>query len=301
MADNLVVIIPTSGRSELLKRTLESLNNCVKPKIYKETIVVENGIKGGAEEISRIFKKDLSLKYVHNDIPNKSNALNNVIQSVKNSLIFFTDDDVRLDAKILEAYTLASANTSSGVFYGGPYGVDYVSKPPMWLVEYLPKSAVGWDFGDKAVCIDKDNTFIGFNWAAFANDLIRLGGFNVNFGPGSKTNATGQETEMQWRLLENGVKGCYVPGAKVWHFVPPKRCDQKFASTRVYRWGISQGLICKGDIVLIIATWLRSGVKAIGWKFNKDCSKNVKQYFRFIYYTGLIKGTLLNKWNTYRG
>ena len=58
---------------------------------------------------------------------------------------------------------------------------------------------------------------MGFNWAAFSEDLKKLNGFSVEHGPGSKTKALGQETEMEGRLMDRGISGYYVPSAMVWH------------------------------------------------------------------------------------
>ena len=65
--------------------------------------------------------------------------------------------------------------------------------------------------------------FLGFNWAASASDLIRMGGFNEERGPG--TVSRGQETDMQERMLKDGMRGRYLPDALVWHYVPRARCS----------------------------------------------------------------------------
>ena len=51
---------------------------------------------------------------------NKSAALNAVLETIGNSLVFFTDDDVRLAPTTLCAYAEAARNTGPGHFYGGP-------------------------------------------------------------------------------------------------------------------------------------------------------------------------------------
>ena len=52
MAKKLTVLIPTTGRSDLLEDTVSSFASCRKPTIYHETILVENGPKAGTEKIS---------------------------------------------------------------------------------------------------------------------------------------------------------------------------------------------------------------------------------------------------------
>ena len=292
MTDKMVAIIPTSGRPLLLHRTLRSLAECRRPNIYRGTVVVENGGRKEAEQTAREFEQTLDLRYVYLRIGNKSNALNTILETLDNTLIFFADDDVRFDPGALEAYAEAASEKSHGEFYGGPFAADYVQKPPEWLMEFLPKSAVGWNLGNESRYIQKGDVFIGFNWAAFSNDLKRLGGFSVNHGPGSKTGAVGQETEMQGRLLSSGVKGVYVPNAVVWHYVPPERCSRKFAATRAYRWGIQGGLGKQGPIVSLLRRWAASGVRSLLSAGNKNPKASFEPYYRFLYNTGMLRGRL---------
>lgn len=295
MARNLTVIIPTSGRPDLVHKTLTSLSACRLPAIYRETIVVENGARQEADKIAGTFKENLNLRYIYLPEGNKSNALNTVLKMAENCLIFFADDDVRFDPAVLEAYAEAAVGKESGEFYGGPVEVDYVRKPEDWIVEFLPFSAVGWSLGDEPQYVKKGNLFLGFNWAAYANDLIKLGGFSVNHGPGSKTKAVGQETEMQSRLLENGMKGLYVPRAKVWHFVPPERCSARWAAMRAYRWGIQGGLKYTGTVMSLYESAFKNGVKMLLNAGNRKSRKFFKPYFDFRYTIGLMKGKRLNK------
>ena len=146
MAQNLVVVIPTAGRQALLHRTLASLAECRKPAIYRETIVIENGPKGEAENIVRGFDATLHTHYMYVSRGNKSYAINKVLEFLEDCLIFFTDDDVRIDPNTLCAYATAAEGHQSGYFYGGPLAVDYESKPPVWLIQYLPNSARGWKY-----------------------------------------------------------------------------------------------------------------------------------------------------------
>ena len=147
MAKSLVVVIPTSNRLDLLKRTLDSFSDCSLPAIYREAVVVENGAKQVAESVAAQFKGKINLRYIYTPTGNKSHALNTVLETIEDSLVIFFDDDVRMDPGILEAYADASKGKDSGEFYGGPFQVDYVKPPPQWLREFLPRAAIGWNLG----------------------------------------------------------------------------------------------------------------------------------------------------------
>ena len=124
MAHNLVVVIATAGRSRLLRRTLGSLAACVKPSIYRETIIVENGPKGDVEKIVSQYAPSLNARYLYVTLANKSNAVNQALAILEECLIFFTDDDVRFHPGTLCAYAQAAEGVETGVFYGGPLSID---------------------------------------------------------------------------------------------------------------------------------------------------------------------------------
>jgi glycosyltransferase involved in cell wall biosynthesis len=305
MASDLFVVIPTSGRSELLRRTLKSLEECQKPKSYRETIVVENGQKGSIEEIVKDFRSSLNAKYQYVGNANKSNALNQGIRTIPNGLIFLTDDDVRFHPRVLCAYDGESDKYGSGQIYGGPVRVDYQREPEEWLKPYLPSSAKGWSFGedDRRIKVIEDEgiAFIGLNWALFRKDIEKAGWFNPNFGPGSPTGSRGQETEMQIRLQNVGMKKVYIPEAIVWHYVPPDRCTPIWALKRIYQTAVRNGQRrdFPGYSVFGYPVWMfieviRKGMVAIWKSTSIDIERRFAAYYRLFYFLGYMHGARIS-------
>ena len=241
MDTSLTVLIPTHGRPTLLGRTLASLGACRLPAAYAETVIVENGSRAGAEavvaEVAAAYPA-LRLRYLHVARANKSHALNEVLATVGEGLAVFFDDDVRLEPGVLRAYAEAAGETSAGHYYGGSMGVDYEHEPPDWVRRLLPLSARGVDLHEKE---REWHLYLGCNWAAFTEDLRAAGGFDADFGPGSPTGATGQEADMQERLLARGVRQVDVPDALVWHYVPEERSTLRWLIRRKYRGGTQHG------------------------------------------------------------
>jgi GT2 family glycosyltransferase len=243
---DLVVNIATSGRPDLLKRTLESLSACQLPPNYRETVVVENGPRSSADAVVSAVRPDLRARYMYVSTGNKSASLNAALSTLDDCLIFLTDDDVKFAPQALSAYADAAKSAGRGHFFGGPTSADYDVPPPKWLLDYLPWSAKGWESSGSSDMSGPDTgqmRYLGFNWAAFAADLRDAGGFNPNFGPGSPSGSTGQETEMQVRLVKKGLKTVYVPEARVWHYVPVDRCSPQWVISRSYRHGLQEGLM----------------------------------------------------------
>ncbi|RIK73453.1 MAG: hypothetical protein DCC67_17885 [Planctomycetota bacterium] len=252
----MIIVIPTCGRSELLRTTLQTLGECRQPSSPVRTVVAENGPRAGAEEAVRGAAAWLHAEYQHSETPNKSASLNLAIAGAGEELMVFFDDDVRIASSTLVAYQQAAERHPAGVFFGGSMGVDYEEAPPEWVKQTLPPSALGVMLDSAAEA--RKAPFLGCNWAAYASDLRRCGGFNVNVGPGAISGATGQETEMQVRLSLAGLRPKVVPDAMVWHYVPKARCSPQWSLARSYKNGMSTGLTRKHDGMQFFGcpTWL---------------------------------------------
>jgi GT2 family glycosyltransferase len=293
----LVPIIATSGRPELLKRTLESLGKCTLPASFAEAIVVENGPASGSREIVESGPAELKLRYLYFAQGNKSAALNAALETLGDCLIFFTDDDVRVDGGVLTAYAEAAAARGPGHFFGGPVGADYDTPPPQWLLNYLPRSATGWEAAAENFS-EASHEFLGFNWAAFSGDVREAGGFNPNRGPGALSGSTGQESDMQRRLVARGIGSVYVPGARVWHFVPPDRCSPQWAIERAYRHGVEEGtkwahLKSRFPGLLprrVVRRRVVGIVKSILWMLCPDAKVRFRGRYRLSFDRGLVRG-----------
>lgn len=298
MASHLIVVIPTAGRPELLRRTLDSLSRCRKPSIYRETVVIENGPKNGVEDVVKGYQTNLRARYVYETLGNKSHALNQVLECTKDCLIFFTDDDVRIHPETLCAYTEAATGIDGGQFYGGHTGVDYEQDPPEWLKPYLPHSAKGLNLGpDRKFIQEELKPFLGCNWAAFANDLVCLGGFNPDLGPGSPIKSTGQELDMHLRLFEHGIQQVNVPKAMVWHYVPTGRCSPRWTIHRAYRQGVASGYFYgtrEGPPKVLqfrmLRTWVKRLAKVIRTALCSDRKARFHALYRLARQSGRIQG-----------
>jgi glycosyltransferase involved in cell wall biosynthesis len=243
MTPPITVLLAAAGQPLLVKRTLDSLSACEKPSTFAGTLVVENGPPSGIEQVVRSRPADELVRYHYVPEPNKSHALNVALSLLDDGLIFFTDDDVRFDQQLLMAYARGAWGVASGEFYGGPVRAEYEGPPPAaWIKPHLPKTAQGWrlDAGDQAKLSAR--TFLGPNWAAFAADLWKVGGFEPRIGPGAPTGSTGQETEAQRRLTSAGCRAWYLPDAIAWHFVRSKCLTREWIISRGYRHGLEWGI-----------------------------------------------------------
>src|SRR5688500_16257519 len=125
MPPSLTVLIAAARHPLLVKRTLDLLAACEKPSTVRGTIVVENGPPTGIQDVVRGRPRGEQVRYQYVPEPNTSHALNVALSTLDDGLIFFTDDDVRLDQQVLMAYARGSWGVRGGEFYGGPLRADY--------------------------------------------------------------------------------------------------------------------------------------------------------------------------------
>jgi glycosyltransferase involved in cell wall biosynthesis len=240
-------IIATHGRPELLERTLQSLSEAELPAGFEHVWVVENGSDAGARKICSEWADRLPLRYENIDRSGKSRALQYAMEKLKDGLAVFFDDDVRIHPSTLKGYAQAAERHGEECVFGGPVRIDYEVDPPQWLMNYLPRSARGWEYTPANTNPLSKEGFLGFNYAVFVQQILEAGGFNCSIGPGAlqagtEGNPVGQETELQQRLFARGLEAIYVPEAIVWHWVPQKRCSPQWAIERAYRHGWGDGL-----------------------------------------------------------
>lgn len=289
----LSIVIPTHRRNDLLRRTIDSLSKADLPIELRQTLILENGGRFGADRVVAGAPASLKARYVYFEQGNKSAALNHALTLVQDDLLVFFDDDVRVGGETLRAYADV-ARAAAHQFYGGPVGCDYDQPPPPWVD--LPRSAIGWEW-DQNTANGKQPEFLGFNWAAFADHIRACGGFDPRVGPGGTTGARGQETLMQSRLRANGYVARYVSDAVVWHYVPEDRCSEKWALRRAYQNGFTFGLELRDETPRFLETprWMiRRCCSSLGKAvMNSILMRRVgshRNWARFHFYRGGLAG-----------
>ena len=244
MAQSLWVLIAAAGKPDLLARTLRSLARCHKPATYRGAFVVENGPRCGVAAAVQAFPRGERLRHLYVPEANKSHALNCGLVHLDDGLVVMTDDDVRLHSQWLIAYDEAARGVDQGEFYGGPVLIDAEhGLPPPWMRRFYPLTiAEPWGLPHTQRTAVNEQSFMGTNWAAFAGDLLAIGGFDTRLGPGATTGAAGQETEAQRRLVAHGGQAVYVPEAVGWHYLHREFLDPTWVRRRAFRHGLEWGI-----------------------------------------------------------
>ena len=289
------IVIVSHDRCHLLERTLASLAEGDVPAEVAATLVVENGRQFGAERVVARADPRLHARYLFEPASSKSRALNRALEQLGDEFIIYLDDDVRVDPHTLRRYVDAAVANPHGFYFGGRTGVDYEQEPPPWLRPHLPASATGFSLGQSPLQVDRP-CFLGFNWAAFAADIRRVGGFPEHIGPGTSRGQTiGEESEVQRCLLASGMAGLYLPEAMVWHHVPKDRCTPTWVKKRCHTSGLVTGLQETGlGTAFLVRALPRTAVFLCLSIVLTPCWIARWRWwprFKLAYYTGILQGT----------
>lgn len=234
------IVIATAGPAPHLAYTLGAIGRGALPEGYVETVVVSNGEGSGAEAAVEAAPAALRVRHLHVERANKSNALNAALETIPDGLVVFFDDDIEPHPLAVAAYAQAAEASGGQAYFGGSCIPRFDDRPPDWLCRFFPPSAKGLNLRRRPHAM-----FVGFNWAAFVEDLRAAGGFNPALGPGSASGALGDETDMQLRLRVAGLRKWNVPEAVVLHHVPADRCTPAWALGRFYQQGLARGLAAR--------------------------------------------------------
>lgn len=258
-----IVMIATSGKASGIEQTLLSLASCHLPDRFNGTFVIENGEKSNLKSNLSSLPNHLNIHYFYQEKGNKSLALNfgiSQLDPASDYFIFFTDDDVEFNPDILKVYFSVMEKYETGNYFGGKVFARHETPPPQWLYPILPSSAIGWP--NEFTNLEHNFTFIGNNWAAYKSDIITTGGFDPQFGPGTKPRRIGQEFNMQERMFKRGLNPVFIQEAQVWHSIPENKSNLKFALNRQYQYGLKMHFVC-GSNARTRAKFILSELKSI--------------------------------------
>jgi cellulose synthase/poly-beta-1,6-N-acetylglucosamine synthase-like glycosyltransferase len=290
------LIIATHQRPGLLDRTLNSLGAAHLPGDFNHVLVIENGGSSVARKICEKAKIPVAHHFLPQ--PGRSQALNYALEKIGAGFCVVLDDDMRVSPGFLKAYSKAiDLNPGPNVF-GGPIEIDYEGPPPPdWLLRYLPASAVGFK-------PQPGGPFLGGNFGFFAEDALKIGGFDPQLGTGALGSAASldplaEELRLQKSLAGAGARLIPVPDALAWHYVPEDRCSPRWALERQARQGFTEGSIWarapKGRRAAGVPLWIwrQLGSSIPGWVASSIFPKGQLRFrtsYELYHATSFIKG-----------
>lgn len=244
------VLVPTFRRARSLERTLGSLMSARVPAEFQVRVtVIQNDDERGTAEVIEAFAAQHPGRITHlrESRSGKSNALNAGIRSTTGDLIGVIDDDEDVSGEWYAA--VAEAFTDPRVdFIGGPCLPRWGAVPPGWLPEAW-QGVIGYvDNGDRPMVFDRatDAMLMGGNSVIRRSTLERIGLYCAELGPSASRRLFSCEDEdLYQRLLGAGAYGLYVPGMRVYHFVPSHRLTKAYYRSWSFWNGVSKSVLEK--------------------------------------------------------
>ena len=234
------VIIATHNRSVLLARTLDAIARQRWPRESMEVIVADNRSTDDTPAVVEAARAaGLPVRYLFEQRPGKSHAVNAALALAQGDLIAFTDDDVQPEAEWLGA--LAHAVDQTGVdFVAGRILPIWECSPPDWMSPALHGVLAVPDNGTAPQPIAAGTSGvmpIGANMAVRSDVIAKVGGLRTDLGKLEGSLRTGEDHEFFLRLIHGGYRGTYEPSALVRHLVPASRLRRGYFA----RWLFQNG------------------------------------------------------------
>jgi O-antigen biosynthesis protein len=249
------VVVPTCGRTDILRRTLDSLTRIDYPDY--EVLVVDNRphLPGTRELVAAYDQRDGRVRYLAEPRRGSSNARNRGLAEASGQIVAFADDDVVVDRHWLHALAAGFLDEQVAAVTGLVVPSELETPAQLWIEQYggFAKGCQRQRFDQTGFETEEDGGFrrvqagpgllypyspgvfgSGAN-LAFRTDVLRgLGGFDPLLGRGTAMLA-GEDIDVLLRAVLDGRAIVYNPAAIVWHRHQP---DLAALRDTMYAYGV---------------------------------------------------------------
>ena len=242
----LSLVIATYNRGAKLCTTLDSLLVQTLPQEQWEVVVVNNN---STDDTAARFADyvvahpQLDARMVLETEQGVSAARNRGIAESRGEYIVVIDDDERVNEGFLRAYADFFDSHPEAVVAGGRIVAEYPGGRPAWMSKWVEMPIANpMDFGDAVRPFPAGRVPGGGNMAFRRAGLEGFGGFDPSLGRANGELIGGEENDFFERLRRGGETIWYVPGAVMWHIIPPSKLTEEYFRRLSRNVGVSQRL-----------------------------------------------------------
>ena len=232
------VLIATYQREEILAKTLDSFTKLVCQELSWELLVVDNAGGVNTRALVESFQERFPVRYLIETCQGKNHALNHAIEEASGELLVFTDDDILVDPRWLEAMWEGARRWPEADMFGGrilpdwPAGKD---RPPLDPTLIRSMYAIAdWQL-EEGPC--PTSRVWGGNLAIRSKVFERGWRYDTQVGPSGENYVMGSETELLRRLAQAGYQAVHVPESVVRHQIRPEQLEEPWLLGRAFRYG----------------------------------------------------------------
>jgi glycosyltransferase involved in cell wall biosynthesis len=238
------VVVCTYNRAKCLEQTLLSVVSQNYPPEKFEIIIVDNNSPDQTELVSfslRDQHKNLKIKYFKEFQQGVSYGRNRGVSEASGEYIVFLDDDETVDPVFLQNLEDFYAQYKDASLTAGPVIPVYETTPPNWLSPFTMRLITGAYDKGKTIKIVGPKDYPGTGHATFRRSLFqKYGGFNTDLGRKGSSLLGAEDKDFFTRLIQNGIKCYYLPGAAIYHHIPETKLTEEFFNRLTYAIGVSE-------------------------------------------------------------
>jgi len=232
------IIIPSYNRSNLIEYTLKSLFEQDYDHSKFEVVVVDNASTDNTAEIVKKWaaKYPELIRYEFEGRQGSHFARNGVISKVKGDLLYFTDDDMIADSKMLSSLVKVMEEHPEVATVTGRVIPHWEQEPPMWLKMFFVSGWLSLYDRDEELFISDDDFGVFSCHQMVRRDLfIKAGGYNPDIVDGEWLGDN--ETGLNIKLKALGGKFAFTHSSVTEHIIPPHRTTQAYFNKRFANQG----------------------------------------------------------------
>jgi glycosyltransferase involved in cell wall biosynthesis len=305
----LSIILCTYNRSNVLIRTLKSLQSQELPENFAwEVVVVDNNSTDDTPQRIREFAENskLPIRYLKEEKQGLSHARNKGVTEARGRYVHFSEDDEIADKHLIrEIYGTFESYKCDCV--GGRIYLKLEDEMPRWLTRDIWGFLGYLDYGDNAIQMDEQRYPFGGNMAFSKEVFNKIGLFNVDLGRKGNELFGGEEVDLFRRLLSAGGKGVYQPKALVYHIVNQSRLQKTYFRTLHYKEGMQRALFdgrvyqrsLRGIPLFIFPQFLGSIRNYISAIFSHGRNNSFRKEMNICWFIGYMRGKV-NKYKESR-
>lgn len=238
------VVICTYNRAKYLEQTLQSVVSQNYPAGNFEIVVIDNNSPDQTETVVFAVRDQyltITVRYFKELQQGISYGRNRGVTEAKGEFIVFLDDDETVDPVFLKNLEDFYTKYKEASLTAGPVVPVYETTPPDWLSPYTMRLITGAYDKGKDVKIVGPKDYPGTGHATFRRDLfLKYGGFNTDLGRKGNSLLGAEDKDFFFRLIHNGVKCYYLPGATIYHHIPASKLTGDFFNRLTYSIGVSE-------------------------------------------------------------
>ena len=293
----ITVALCTHNHADRLPVTLRSFRRLEPPSRPWEILLIDNNC---TDETPRLLADTawhppgVPVRIAREEKLGLSNARNCALKEARGRYILFIDDDETPDPRWLVAYERAMLEHDPDALGGRIEVLFEEGDRPKWLQDELLGFLGQLDHGEACWLTDPATPFYGGNFAVRLDVFERAGDFDADLGRKGEVNAGGEDTEFYRRLLADGMRIRWVPGAIINHRIQAGKLRRSYFLELHYRQGFIEGARKRGNAGRVPPRYLfgqlaRAAKTALG-KRLRDADTSLRSEMNAVYFLGYLRG-----------